>query len=106
MASVIPLIVAALLFTGTIGALLLLWNSRLGSAASRTPGDLRVQAIARLVWALFLLFHAVVLLVMSESREVSQALSICASVGGALTFLAALVALLSCVSLERRAAKG
>ena len=106
MASVIPFIVAALLFTGAIGSLFVLSNWRPGSQSSSVPGDLRVLATGRLVWATFLLFHAVVLLVMSESREVSRALSIGASLGGALTLLAAVVALLSCVSLERRAAKG
>lgn len=106
MASVIPFIVAALLFTGTIGALFVLAGSRTRPGPSDLPGDLRARAMARLAWATFLLIHAVMLLLMSESREVSRGLSIAASLGGALALLAAVVSLLSCMSLERRATRG
>lgn len=106
MASVIPIILGALLITGSIGAIWQLWSARpapRGSAAlPADAGAVRVAALAKLAWVLFLLFHSVFLLVLSESREVPEVLSIGASLGGALTFLAALVALLSCISLERR----
>ena len=107
MPSVVPIILSALLITGTLGALWSLGSARTGASsagdASSVP-DLRIHALTRLAWALFLLLHSVLLLLLSESREVAAALSIGASAGGALAFLAALIALLSCISLERKIA--
>lgn len=105
MASVIPIILAVLLLSGIVAALWQLWSAR--PSAARLPttdeGALRIRALTKLGWAMFLLFHGVFLLVLSESREVPQTLSICASAGGALTFLSGFIALLSCISLERQA---
>ena len=106
MLSVIPILLGALVVTGGIGALWQLWSARPSSPGSGTsapdPAGLRVLALTKLVWAMFLLIHAVLLLLLSESREVPEVFSICASGAGALAFLAAFVALLSAISLERR----
>lgn len=103
MASVIPIIISALLITGGLGALWQFSRMRSGSGTGAGAEDLRIRALAQLGWAAFLLIHAVFLLALSESREVPGGLSIAASIGGAFTFLGALVSLASCISLERRA---
>lgn len=104
MASVIPIIIVALLITGGVGALFQFSKLRKGPESRGDADDHRLRALAQLVWSAFLLVHAVFLLAMSESREVPGGLSVAAAVGGAVTFLGALVSLASCISLERRSA--
>lgn len=106
MPSVIPIVASALLLTGTTGALWRLGNALFGRRSEPAQADLRMQALGQLAWSLFLLLHSIFLLLVSESREVSDLLSICASVGGGLAFLASFVSLAKSIALERRIPRG
>ena len=106
MASVIPVVVCALLISGTIGSLWQLWSSRPGQGETGGAIDdtqSRLRALTKVAWANFLLIHALLLLLLSESREVPQGLSIVASAGGALAFLATLTSMITGIGLERKA---
>ena len=103
MASVIPVIIVALLISGGLRALWQFSKLRKDKESAGDAADIRLRALAQLGWSAFLLVHAVFLLAMSESREVPGGVSIAASLGGAVTFLGALASLASCISLERRA---
>ena len=60
-----------------------------------------MDAARELLWTILLLVQFVLIEVLSESREVSQTLGIAGSVSGGLCLIAAVVALASCVSIER-----
>jgi hypothetical protein len=97
MASVVPLILVGLFFTGVLAAagFAVTWST----VGAPTSAD----AAAKLVWSLYFLIHAVFVLLMSESRDVSPLLSLAALCVGALMFVCAAAALVSCLLLERRA---
>lgn len=109
MVSVIPVVVCVFLVTGVTGAVWQLWSARPAARAADLAlevGARGIRAVSRLVWAIYLLLHAVILLTFAESREVAGALSVCGSLGGGLAILGALAALTSCISLERRLSSG
>lgn len=62
---------------------------------------LRIDAARELLWTILLLVQFVFIEVLSESREVTQALAITASAAGGLCLIAAAFALVSCISAER-----
>lgn len=100
MASVVPVIVVGLIITGVLAVV--------GFVVTlRTPGrPTPIDAAAKLLWSLYLVIHAVLVLLMSESREVSPLLSTTAFCSGVLMFAGAVAALLACLVFERRVRSG
>jgi len=99
-------VLGVLVFTGLVSAawrLLRALMSR-GNTGESRAGDataLRIDAARELLWTILLLVQFVFIEVLSESREVSQALGIAGSAAGGLCLVAALFALASCISAER-----
>jgi hypothetical protein len=100
MASVIPVVLVGLLITGVIAAVGFVLTVR--APGGPTP----IDALAKLVWSLYFAIHAVLVLLMSESREVTPLLSITAYCGGVLMFACAVAALVAFLAFERRVRSG
>ncbi len=95
-----------LVLTGLVSAawrlLRALMSRGLAPASSASEATaLRMDAARELLWTILLLVQFVLIEVLSESREVPQALGIAGSLSGGLCLIAAVVALASCVSIER-----
>jgi hypothetical protein len=106
MPSTLPLVLGVLVLTGLTSALWRLVRALMsrGKAPAANTGDataLRIDAARELLWTILLLAQFVFIEVLSESREVSQTLAIASSAAGGLCLIAALIALASCVSIER-----
>lgn len=100
MASVLPVVLIGLLITGVIAAVGFVLTLR--APGGPTP----IDALSKLVWSLYFAIHAVLVLLMSESREVAPLLSITAYCGGVLMFACAVAALVAFLVFERRVRSG
>jgi hypothetical protein len=108
MPSIIPPVLGALVTTGVITAL---WRLlRALRSRGRPPlgelAEVRVQGVVELLWTILLLVHFVLLEVLSESREVPSTLALLGNVTGALSLIAALASLVSCIQQERKLHRG
>jgi len=106
MPSTLPLVLGVLVFTGLVSAGWRLLRALMSRGAARESGGgeantLRIDAARELLWTILLLVQFVFIEVLSESREVSQALAIAGSAAGGLCLIAAVFALVSCISAER-----
>lgn len=96
MASVVPVVLVGLIITGVVAAVAF-------AVTLRAPGGpTPIDAITKLVWSLYFAIHAVLVLLLSESREVTPLLSITAYCGGVLMFACAVAALVAFLVFERR----
>ena len=100
MASVLPVVLIGLIITGVVAAVGFVVT--LKAPGGPTP----IDAVAKLVWSAYFVIHAVLVLLMSESREVSPLLSITALCAGVLMFACAVTALVACLVFERRVRSG
>ena len=100
MASVVPVVLVCLVITGVVAAV--------GFIVTLKPpgGPTPIDAAAKLVWSLYFVVHSVLVLLMSESREVSPLLSTTAFCAGVLMSVCSTVALLACIVFERHARSG
>lgn len=106
MPSTLPIVLFALTLTGLVTAVWKLAGTlmarRVRSAGpTDDPLGRRLEALGELLWSVVLLVHFVFLEVLSESREVPEALGLAANVSGALCLIGALLSLAACISLER-----
>jgi predicted component of type VI protein secretion system len=111
MPSTLPLVLGVLVFTGLVSALWRLARALMsrGKSPAASTGEataLRIDAARELLWTILLLAQFVFIEVLSESREVPQALAIAGSAAGGLCLIAAVVALASCVAMERSLTSG
>jgi FtsH-binding integral membrane protein len=97
MTSVLPTVLVGLIITGIVAAVGFLVTLR--APGGPTP----IDAATKLVWSLYFVIHAVFVLLMSESRDVSPLLSTTALCAGVLMFACAVAALVACLVFERRA---
>jgi len=97
---VVPIVLVGLLITGFIAAVGF-------TVTLKTPlGPTPIDAVAKLVWSMYFVIHAVLVLLMSESRDISPLLSTTASCAGVLMLVCAVAALLACLVFERRVRSG
>lgn len=100
MASVVPFVLVGLIITGVLAAV--------GFVVTlKTPGGpTPIAAVAKLVWSGYFVIHAVFMLLMSESRDVTPLLSTTAFCAGVLMFACAVTALLAYLVFEGRVRSG
>jgi hypothetical protein len=105
MPSALPLVLAALIFTGLAASVwrlsLALPSRRQGRQSGTDATHLRLDAIRQLAWTVLLLAHFVLIQLLSESREAPHPLAVAGSVAGGLCLIAAVVTLGSTIAAEK-----
>ena len=96
----VPVVLVGLILTGVVAVAGFIVT--LKAPGGPTP----VDAVAKLVWSGYFAIHAVLVLLLSESREVSPILSIVAFCAGVLMFACTVTALVASLLFERRVRSG